>query len=210
MSSDTTKTCQACGEHFSRGYNLRRHRNGSCPLLSQPEEQIMDEYPEYTHDDKEEIEEEDVDQSDVSQSDEEMSEDSDDASDTESEEEDSVWTPIKEQAKARHRQGYEELVQGFLNDGMGEKEAKELGFRRILPVLQKEARKVYLEKLKWMRELRKDPMHKKVMETKQSFTNIDNFDGDEAIEAAVQKRKFLLNKMFDEDDGYDDSDTDED
>ena len=73
---------------LARGFNLRRHENGSCPLLSQPEEQIMDEYPEYIHDDKEEIEEEDADHGDVSQSVEEMSENSDDASDTEYEEED--------------------------------------------------------------------------------------------------------------------------
>ena len=53
-------------------------------------------------------------------------------------------------------------------------------------------------------------MHKKVMGTKQSFTNTDNFDGDEAIEAAVQNREFLLKTMFGEDDGYHESDTDED
>ena len=159
----------------------------------------------YAYDD-EEIEEHDEDVDD----DEEMSESDDDTSDAESEHDESAWSRIKEEAKARHLQDYEKLVQGFLDDGMNGEEAKHKAFKQILPVLQKEARNIYLESLQWMRELRRDPIHKQVMKTKHSYEEDDGFSGDEALEAAVHKRKFLLNKMFDQDDRYDDSDTEQD
>ena len=63
---------------------------------------------------------------------------------------------------------------------------------------------MYLENLQWIRKLRKDPIHKKVMESKRRFIDEDEFDSEEATEAAVQKRKHLLKKMFNEVDGYDD------
>ena len=173
-------------------------------MKSNPREQ------EREHDyDQEESEEDD--ESNQSESD-EMSEgdDDDDASENESEHHSLLWSSIKEEAKERHREDYEELVQKFLQKGMTEEKAKEKGFQQILPKLRSEARNIYLDKLKEMRELRKDPIHKKVMDTKQRFIDEDGFGGEEALEAAVQKRKFLLNKMFEEDDVYDDSDSEED
>ena len=134
--------------------------------------------------------------------------DDDDTSDTDSEASDadeSVWDPLVEEAKDLHRNDYDELVQEFVNDGLDEDEAKNKAYHRILPVLQREARHLYLEKLKWIRELRQDPIHQKVMETKKRFREEDGFDGEEALEAAVKKRKFLLNRIFEDDAGYHDN-----
>jgi hypothetical protein len=41
-----------------------------------------------------------------------------------------------------------------------------------------------------------DPIHKKIMETRDVFVNDDNFDHREALEAAIDKRKFLLKRLF--------------
>ena len=46
------------------------------------------------------------------------------------------------------------------------------------------------------------------METKKSFIDDDGFDGEEVLEAAVKKRKFLLNRIFEDDVGYDTDDED--
>ena len=88
---------------------------------------------------------------------------------------------------------------------MSENEAKDNVFHQILPTLEKEARKVYLENLQWIRNLRKDPMYQKVMESKRRLIDEDEFDSEEATEAAVQKRKHLLTEeIFNEVDEYDD------
>ena len=81
---------------------------------------------------------------------------------------------------------------------------REKAMHSIRSSLEKEARKVYLENLQWIRKLRKDPNHKKVMESKRRFIDEDEFDSEEATEAAVQKRKHLLKKIINEVDGYDD------
>ena len=211
------KTCSHCGKYFSRGYNLQRHMDNSCPMLSNSNEDNIEysedtyEKPEHKYD--EEMEEDSQTDEDVSDDEnEEHNDDDDDMSDSDSQDseniEESVWSPIIEEAKARHHQGYEELVQKLLNDGFEEETARSKAYHHILSQLQREARHIYLNKLKWIREMRKDPINRKVMETKQSFMDEDEFDGEEALEAAVKKRKFLLNRIFEDDVGYDTDDED--
>ena len=79
-------------------------------------------------------------------------------------------------------------------EGHDEDEAKEEAFEKILPVFQKELADVYMNNLAWMKALRKDPIHKKIMGTRDDYVNNDMFDQDEAIAAAVDKRKFLLKR----------------
>ena len=44
--------------------------------------------------------------------------------------------------------------------------------------------------------MKKDPIHKQIMKTKDAFVNDDNFDPEEVLEAAVDKRKFLMKRLF--------------
>ena len=46
-----------------------------------------------------------------------------------------------------------------------------------------------------MKALKKDPIHKKIMATRTDYVNTNMFDPDEAIAAAVKKRKFLLKRL---------------
>ena len=50
--------------------------------------------------------------------------------------------------------------------------------------------------LAWMKALKKDPIHKKIMATRDDYVNNNMFDPDEAIAAAVDKRKFLLKRLL--------------
>ena len=63
-------------------------------------------------------------------------------------------------------------------------------------MLQKELESIYMERLLWMKQLENDPMHKKIMQTKDAFVENDDFDPEEAMEAAVDKRKFLIKKLL--------------
>ena len=48
-----------------------------------------------------------------------------------------------------------------------------------------------------MKALKKDPIHKKIMAT-HDYVNTNMFDPDEAIAAAVKKRKFLLKRLLED------------
>ena len=65
-----------------------------------------------------------------------------------------------------------------------------------MPKQQKDLESIYLERLLWMRQLKKNRVHRKVMNTRDEFINRDGFDHDEALEAAVDKRKFLLKRLL--------------
>ena len=55
---------------------------------------------------------------------------------------------------------------------------------------------MYLQCLQWI-QLKKDPVHKKTMQTKDTLVNDDDFDLEEAIEAAaVNERKFLIKRRL--------------
>ena len=47
-----------------------------------------------------------------------------------------------------------------------------------------------------MKKLKSDPVQKKIMQTKDDFVSNDNFDREEAIEAALEKRKFLFKRLL--------------
>ena len=66
-------------------------------------------------------------------------------------------------------------------EGHDESKAKEEAFAQILPVFQKELGDVYMDNLARMKALKKDPIHKKIMATRDDYVNNNMFDPDEAI-----------------------------
>ena len=193
--------CQYCGKTFSSGYNLRRHENDYCPSR------------EYNDDFEGEPDEETSGSSyDEGKSDEETSGSSYDENNTEdggdTEEEIDPWATMIDDAKETVRPEYDEQLKMLQMDGEEESAAKQEAFEKVLPDLQKEFADVYVDNLRWMKALKKDPIHKKIMETKEAFVNDDSFDPDEALTAAVDKRKFLLNQLLLDQGHFSDSDDD--
>ena len=47
-----------------------------------------------------------------------------------------------------------------------------------------------------MKALKKDPIHKKIMATRDDYVKHNMFDPNEAMAAAVKKRKFLLKRLL--------------
>ena len=108
------------------------------------------------------------------------------------------WSTLINDAASKVRDQYDDILQALLMEGHDESEAKEEAFEKILPVFQKELADVYMNNLAWMKALRKDPIHKKIMATRDDYVNNDMFDQDEAIAAAVDKRKFLLKRLLED------------
>ena len=132
---------------------------------------------------------EDTDDSDETESSEEMNE-SDDS------EEADPWGVLIHEAASELRTKYYELVQSFQNEELTEIEANRKAFSEMLPVLRKELGNVYLDHLQWMTEMKRDPVHRKIMKTRDAHIDEDHFDPDEAFAAAIKKRKFLLERLL--------------
>jgi hypothetical protein len=173
-------SCQFCGKQFNRGYNLRRHEKEYCPLREQVRNMSQ------TDSDSQERDFE----GDVSNTSTHVS------TDNEAEEEMDPWIPLIEEAKQRSNIAFEEMKESLINIGLDEESAKDKAYSNLLPKLQKELENIYMERLEWMRQLKKDPVHKKIMHTKYELMENDDFDPEEAMEAAVDKRKFLYTKAF--------------
>ena len=54
---------------------------------------------------------------------------------------------------------YEERKQNFIERGLDEESASSQVYSLILPKLQKDLERIYLERLFWMRQLRKNRIH---------------------------------------------------
>ena len=92
---------------------------------------------------------------------------------------------------------FEGLTETFTADGLEEEEARDKANLTILPKLPKDCiQSIYLDRLLWNAQMKKGPMHKQNMKTKDAFVNDDNFDPEEALEFAVDKRKFLIKRLF--------------
>ena len=119
----------------------------------------------------------------------EISEETDDASNEgessegtdDSDEEADPWRALIDEATAEFHTKHSELVQSFENEGFSKIDAKKQAFVAILPELRKELGNVYMDRLQWMSQLKSDPVHRKIMKTRDAFVAEDEFDPDEAL-----------------------------
>ena len=133
-------------------------------------------------------------------------------SETETEEEEAdPWMPMVEEAMQKHKAAFQEMKVNLAHThGLDEQTAGETAYSNILPELQTELRRIFLQRLQWIQQLKKDPVHKKIMQTKNTFVNDDDFDPEEAMEAAVNKREFLINRHLKDYNFTENSDDEED
>ena len=126
-----------------------------------------------------------------SQSSEEM-----ESSGEEEEEHVDPWSPIQNEVCNRHEAQLKALINEYEQNGDSPEVARIKAENALLPVYRKELRKVFLEFLQWMHAMKKDPTFRKVMETRQDLKDTERYDWLESTELAIDKRKFLLNRLF--------------
>ena len=114
----------------------------------------------------------------------------------ESEEQLDPWVPLIEEAKRRSDIVLENVKEILINNGIDEQTARDQAYSNVLPKLQKELDSVYMQRLMWMAQLKNDPIHRKIMKTKNVLMKNDDFDREEAMEAAIDKRKFLIRRLL--------------
>ena len=88
-------------------------------------------------------------------------------------------------------------VERLLEKGASEAVAEAKAFNALLPVFRGKLRRLYLHYLKWFRRLKHNPVHEEVMKTLRRFMDEEaGMDYEEAADAVVDRRKFLLNRVF--------------
>lgn len=127
--------------------------------------------------------------------DEEETDDGDTESDTENEEVD-PWDKLREEVISDLVSAWEEQVQENLHNGLPKDDAQVEGSKRLLPVYRRKLRELYLHDLRWSR-LENWSSAQEGYENITYFMEDDGMDYMEDIEAAISKRKYLLNSLFD-------------
>ena len=106
------------------------------------------------------------------------------------------WSRIFDEAEKRHETQLNALINQYEENGDSENVARVKAENALLPVYRKELRKVLVGNLQWMRAMKKDPTFKKVRETQEERKNSEGYDWLESTELAIDKRKFLLNRLY--------------
>ena len=106
------------------------------------------------------------------------------------EEEADPWMPMVEEAMQKHKAAFQEMKMNLTQSGLDEQTAEETAYSNILPELQKELESIYLQRLQWIQQLKKDLVHKTIMQIKNALVNDNDFDPEESMEAAVNDKNF--------------------
>ncbi|KAL9986036.1 hypothetical protein ACROYT_G000097 [Oculina patagonica] len=106
------------------------------------------------------------------------------------------WSRIQDEVTSRHEAKLEALINEYEQHGDSSEVARVKAENALLPVYRKELRKVLLDYLQWMHAMKKDSTFRKVIETKNELKDTEGYDWLESTELAIDKRKFLLNRLF--------------
>ena len=93
--------------------------------------------------------------------------------------------PMVEEVMQKLKATFEEIKMNLIYNGLDEKSAEQKAYSDILPILQKDLEIIYKDRLLWIKQLKSDPVHKKIMQTKNTFVDNDDFDPEEAMEASL-------------------------
>ena len=104
---------------------------------------------------------------------------------------------IQDEVDKRHEAQFQALINEYEENGDPNNVARvKLSLKRSPSVYRKELRKVLFEYLQWRRAMKKDTTFRKIMETQKDLKDTEGFDWLESTELAIDKRKFLLNRLF--------------
>ena len=179
--------CDRRLKRFSSYYNVRRHKANHCAYAKIDDNASM-EGGGRSYSDEQSVDTFPVEESVTETEEDENSENSED--DGEIKEEIDPWATMIDDANATVRPEYDAFMKTLQMDVQEESAAKQKAFENVLPELQKEFAEVYVDNLRWMKALKNDPVHRKIMETKEIFAKEDSFDPDEVYLQRLTKESF--------------------
>ena len=85
---------------------------------------------------------------------------------------------------------------GPIRDASVDKTMQENVYDALMPDYTKELMKIYIKYLRLLKGLQRDSTHRKIWKTIKRLIEEEGYDEDESIDAAVNQRKFLLQRML--------------
>ena len=113
-------------------------------------------------------------------------------------EEKNPWAGIREDIQERHKKKLEALTTEFQKSGDSEEVATVKAYNSLLPLYREDLKDVLLEELKWIGALKKDPIYREVVATRDELMEEKGYDWLESTQPAIHERRFLLNRLFKE------------
>ena len=159
-----------------------------------------DEHEEDTQDEYDDDVDDNVDDQDEMEDEEEEFSDEEDSTSAVEDDDTDPWDKFREEAVNDLNTDWEEQVEQYITQGLQKDDAELQASSLLLPAYRKRLRIFYLQYLKCFHALKTDPVHKKVMTTLRRFMDDDGMDFAEAAEAAISKRKYLLNRLIEDED----------
>ena len=161
------------------------------------DEQIVEEDEHDESEDEEDGEPEDEeDEEPEEEEDEEPEEEEDEEPEGEEDEQKNPWLGIQEDVEERHKKKLEALITEFQKSGNSEEVAAVKAYNSLLPLYREDLKDVLLEELKWIRALKKDPIYREVVATRDELMEEKGYDWLESTQLAIHERRFLLNRLF--------------
>ena len=110
------------------------------------------------------------------------------------------WTFFVNGAHSILQDTFNEGVQNIIekNPDIDTEEAEEETFDTLEPRYRAEAIGQYKAFLKLSKAMKKDPLHKKIIDTAKRLRDEDEFDEDDALRYAIKKRRYLLDGKLEE------------
>ena len=71
-------------------------------------------------------------------------------------------------------------------------------YNSLLPLYREDLKDVLLEELKWIGALKKDPIYREVVATRDELMEEKGYDWLESTQLAIHERRFLLNRLLKE------------
>ena len=163
------------------------------------DEQIVEEDEHDESEDEEDGEpEEEEDGEPEEEEDEEPEEEEDEEPEGGEDEEKNPWVGIREDVEEQHKKKLEALITEFQKSGDSEEVAAVKAYNSLLPLYREDLKDVLLEELKWIRALKKDPIYREVVATRDELMEEKGYDWLESTQLAIHERRFLLNRLFKE------------
>ena len=92
----------------------------------------------------------------------------------------------------------ERVTKRMVGQGVDEDDARKRVYDNMLPTYRKAFANIFVTEMLWFHAMRKDPVYLSVKNTVSDLKLIEDYDNEEAWKSAVNKRKFLFNKILKE------------
>lgn len=117
----------------------------------------------------------------------------------EDEDSDDPWRLLIQEVFKRCQSEFDERVdKHMVEQGIDEEEARKKVYHNMLPIYRKALANVFVDEILWFEAMKRDRIYLAMKNTVSDLKLVEDYDTEEAWKSAVNKRKFLLDRVIKE------------